>query len=305
MKAAGGVLLAGVLLVSALAGCLEGDGDEGLPREIQMEGWYISVTYAGEDNSTRIKVDSDPDVTDTDGDGLTDFEEWRLGTNPRAADTDGDGLTDFEEVRLGTDPSSWVHDHDQDHFNDYHEIRYYESRNISHETILQFLQNEDVDGDGVRDGVDIDPLSDLRVRIRIASLHVTTTDLDPDDILEIQFTVTTDGESLTLPGTPMAVIVGENSSVNLTFDLNLDDQGIPGEYNNSLSVSVIDQDTKLSETKPLDPDGLPSMDIVRITGKGSFSNSQFDIRTDCRTYHLAGPDAVIRFHIEDISQPWS
>lgn len=303
MRAAGGALLAGMLLVSVIAGCLEGDGEDRLPREIQMEGWYISVTYAGEDNSTRIKVDSNPDVTDTDGDGLTDYEEWDLRTDPRAVDTDKDGLTDFEEVRLGTDPASWMHDHDQDYFNDYHELRYYESRDISHETILLFLQNEDVDGDGMRDGVDIDPLSDLRIRVRITSLHVTTTDLDPDDILEIQFTVTTDGGSLTLPGTPMAIIMGENSSVNLTFDLDLNDQGIPGEYNNSVSVTAIDQDDKLTETSP--SDGLPTMDIVRITGKGSFSDNQFDIRTDCRTYHLAGPDAVILFHMENISIPWS
>ncbi len=37
----------------------------------------------------------DPTIRkDTDGDGLTDLAEVRLGTNPKKADTDGDGLSD-------------------------------------------------------------------------------------------------------------------------------------------------------------------------------------------------------------------
>jgi YD repeat-containing protein len=41
---------------------------------------------------------------DSDGDGLTDEEERRLGTNPFNADTDGDGYPDGLEVALGSDP---------------------------------------------------------------------------------------------------------------------------------------------------------------------------------------------------------
>lgn len=41
---------------------------------------------------------------DSDGDGLTDDEERRIGTNPFNADTDGDGIPDGEEILLGTDP---------------------------------------------------------------------------------------------------------------------------------------------------------------------------------------------------------
>lgn len=41
---------------------------------------------------------------DSDGDGLTDDEERRLGTNPFNPDTDGDGIPDGDEVALGTDP---------------------------------------------------------------------------------------------------------------------------------------------------------------------------------------------------------
>ncbi len=41
---------------------------------------------------------------DSDGDGLTDREERRLGTDPFNPDTDGDGYTDGEEVHFGSDP---------------------------------------------------------------------------------------------------------------------------------------------------------------------------------------------------------
>lgn len=50
-------------------------------------------------------VPLEPLIIDTDGDGLNDDEEARLGTNPLSPDTDGDGLTDYQEVMIyGTDP---------------------------------------------------------------------------------------------------------------------------------------------------------------------------------------------------------
>ena len=37
---------------------------------------------------------------DTDGDGLEDSEEKKLGTDIAKTDTDNDGLSDFEEVEI-------------------------------------------------------------------------------------------------------------------------------------------------------------------------------------------------------------
>ena len=41
---------------------------------------------------------------DSDGDGLSDEEEWTYGTNPNLVDTDSDGVSDLDEISLGTDP---------------------------------------------------------------------------------------------------------------------------------------------------------------------------------------------------------
>jgi hypothetical protein len=66
-------------------------------------------------------VPSEPLIVDTDGDGLTDDEEARLGTNPLNPDTDGDGLTDYEEVMIyGTNPLN--RDTDGDGYSDGEEV---------------------------------------------------------------------------------------------------------------------------------------------------------------------------------------
>jgi lipoprotein-anchoring transpeptidase ErfK/SrfK len=43
-------------------------------------------------------------VPDQDKDGLSDAMEWELGTDPNKSDTDGDGFTDGEEVASGYNP---------------------------------------------------------------------------------------------------------------------------------------------------------------------------------------------------------
>ena len=282
-----------ILILASFSGCL-GDKDadnDGLPDNIEEAGWSVYVTPVGKNVSEEIHVTSNTHRKDTDGDGLTDFQEWSSSvggcvTNPRDKDTDGDGLTDYEEIMVyGTDPLHWADDIDKDNGwwnGDYEEIKYYQSRGINDTVMKQFLNNSDVDGDGIKDGNDIDPLSDLRVRVVIGGIKITSDMDDSDDLLEIVFNLVTDGGLNS--STMIYVPVGINYSVNMSMDLDLNDLGVPGEYNNSISLDVIDEDKGL-ERKPLDIDGFPGMDIVKVSPSGGYAKNDFDIK--------------------DISIPWS
>ena len=107
---------------------------------------------------------TDPNKKDTDGDGLPDaYEIEPLGLSPVDADTDGngvkdgredndkDGLTNLEEYKLGTKPG--YADSDMDGLSDGEEVHKYKTDPLK----------EDTDGDGVSDGKEIemgtDPLT--------------------------------------------------------------------------------------------------------------------------------------------------
>ncbi len=60
-----------------------------------------------DDWELKYKLDpfnSSDALIDSDSDGLTNLQEYKLGTNPRKKDTDGDGVDDGKEVSAGSDP---------------------------------------------------------------------------------------------------------------------------------------------------------------------------------------------------------
>jgi len=303
-----------MLVVTAVSGCLDGD-----PGPIP-DTWTITVTYAGEYTATQnITVRHDPAKTDTDGDGISDYDEWFSGggsgtpTNASNPDTDGDGIPDGLEVQLGSNPTDWRHDVDHDNGNwqgDYQELMFYRRHNISNETSLQFLQTDDVDGDGARDGLDIDPLKDLAVTVTIDAIMITSDMDESDGRYEIQFQLVTDATAISGGEETgrYVVIQGENNTINYEFAADLSDTGTPGEYNNSIALTVIDHDDSLGERKPgeaVTGDRSPDMDFVRIDGNGSYVTDRFDVRSDCHSYTLHGADGTIWLTIEDASQPYS
>ncbi|RLG81192.1 MAG: hypothetical protein DRO09_02205 [Thermoprotei archaeon] len=83
---------------------------DGLIDGEEYFGWETEITTnAGRE---KIWVYSNPNNTDTDGDGLDDLTEKQLGTNPTSKDTDMDGLQDQMEIALNTTPTDWDTDND-------------------------------------------------------------------------------------------------------------------------------------------------------------------------------------------------
>jgi parallel beta-helix repeat protein/predicted outer membrane repeat protein len=73
---------------------------------IDLDGDGISDSWETEYFDNIDYNYQDYEDTDTDGDGLTDLEEYMYGTNPSDRDTDGDGLEDGDEIEIyGTNPT--------------------------------------------------------------------------------------------------------------------------------------------------------------------------------------------------------
>lgn len=63
------------------------------------------IPFISNINPKNIYEGSDVEVIDSDGDGLSDWEEFLWGTDPENIDSDGDGTPDGEEVKLNRDPN--------------------------------------------------------------------------------------------------------------------------------------------------------------------------------------------------------
>jgi hypothetical protein len=89
-----------ILSLVAFSGCTsESDKDgDGLEDGLETRHWSPQTIELMDRRVVRT-VSSDPTLVDTDGDGLTDNEEFFLRTDPRLVDTDEDGLTDCQEAK--------------------------------------------------------------------------------------------------------------------------------------------------------------------------------------------------------------
>lgn len=74
---------------------------ESCPYECCLGGNYLTKQCSRDYECINNKCNA----VDSDGDGLTDIDEKRIGTNPQLYDTDGDMLNDYQEYKiLGTNP---------------------------------------------------------------------------------------------------------------------------------------------------------------------------------------------------------
>jgi hypothetical protein len=114
------------------------DDQDGLSYELELK-------YGFDPN----KADWNDANLDTDGDKVSDRNEWILGTNKEKKDTDGDGISDFYEVISGLDPLRLdfvdaFEDNDNDGLSNEDEKKYGTG-----------IFDPDTDGDSYKDGEEV------------------------------------------------------------------------------------------------------------------------------------------------------
>ncbi len=158
---------------------VDSDGD-GLTDNIEQLGWKVNVVLVdgtvsvlevtSDAGDPSLPVDDPVNVAarDTDNDGLTDQLERILGSNPRQADTDGDSLSDNEEYNAIFTNQNMV-DSDEDGIDDFLEVEFFKTNGLT----------ADSDGDGYTDDVELfernrDPrIADLPAHsVEIGSVHL-------------------------------------------------------------------------------------------------------------------------------------
>lgn len=123
------------------------DGD-GIDDEVEIDGFNIVV------NGIEIHVTSNPTLKDSNNDGLEDGFKKLNNLDPNLDDTDGDGLSDFNELNTyKTDPS--MSDSDEDGIADNIELCLDATTGEGIPgCVTSNPINSDSDGDGIIDGKD-------------------------------------------------------------------------------------------------------------------------------------------------------
>lgn len=84
-----------------------GDGSGKAPgsRPAETETGPLDTDGDGLSDDVEKRLGTNPGNMDSDGDGIDDYcEVYILRTDPLSPDTDGDGVSDFAEILAGTDP---------------------------------------------------------------------------------------------------------------------------------------------------------------------------------------------------------
>jgi hypothetical protein len=81
------------------------DGDD-LSDNLEVLGWNVFVYWEATNEviEGHDTIYSDPGQSDTDNDGLNDFDEFAQVSNPQISDTDRDGWDDYNEVKYDSSP---------------------------------------------------------------------------------------------------------------------------------------------------------------------------------------------------------
>jgi PKD repeat protein len=232
------------------------------------------------------------------GGGYVEYFEIHVTTrtSPRSPDSDGDGLSDFEEVQRAedgwlTDP--WVPDTDRDGLSDGAESEGFRPRSGWPE-VRTDPTSPDTDRDGFRDDVDNDPLHNLMAMIEITYVDIwgENGDGEPEPFLGITFD-DGDGDATTIytkhygdgyDGWDLYEDMDRiRDGLRYTFEVPDDDTSV------QFTVRLFDDDTGDDDKIDINPvDGMGAWTASYTLAGGSWSNCYFTRSEDSSSDDLEG-----------------
>ncbi|WP_267643233.1 hypothetical protein [Haloarchaeobius amylolyticus] len=204
------------------------DSDTKLQRSVSARAKAIRQYHVGYRQATLVlerldRLDVEPNLTDTDGDGVSDARERELGTNATLADTDADGIDDGVET-LGGFPidsdgdlaiDALDSDSDADHLPDY-----VEGRADTDANGIENFRDPDDDGDTIPTRTEVEDGKELFLDYDYdGTFNWLDTDADGD------------GASDRVEGT----VDHDNDTVPAYLDNDKDEDGLPDFYEKNVT----------------------------------------------------------------------
>ncbi len=182
------------LMSSSAASYLWSSGETTQSIWVHNSGSYtvtVSNGTCSSQPSAAVAVTAANCNIDSDGDGLSDFDEVNnYGTDPNNPDTDGDGYNDGHEIAFGSDP---LNPCDPNPLNPVCDIDGDGLTNAEEATAGTDPNNPDTDGDGVLDGEEVHGIDDPSTTYVVVG---TSDPLDPCDPINTSASCDTDGDGL-------------------------------------------------------------------------------------------------------------
>ncbi|MEM7801829.1 MAG: hypothetical protein AAF633_21725, partial [Chloroflexota bacterium] len=279
-------------------GHAESDGISAADAGAEPTEALLAASQAQLVTNNQITCGTGNTITDTDFDGTSDFVENCLGTNAFNFDTDLDGITDTLEINgiVFTDTLNVVHtiysnpheiDSNRDGLDDLSEwpapIGFAPSADPDGDNIHN-LWDDDNDGDGIVDKLDIDPFSKSEYRSDFAirtglngssfnGVQYIEFQVQPQDQSRFQLLTTELDWPYDDQGTLQARDVSRSDELTFTPMLKIEANTLPDVFRRGYGVSIIQQ----GGTEYVYVDLSPVTDAGRITGfygKVAYSQSQ-------------------------------
>lgn len=253
-------------------------------------------------SGTLADTDEDgvPDADeDSDGDGISNFDECEIGTNPAAPDSDHDSLPDADEVSGETDPTAA--DTDGDGVDDGFEVR-----------VGLDPTEADSDGNGVDDGADE---ADVTLSAAQANYGPEEYGNEPDPIEEgfevAPAEIEASGavsvlQQLVVVDTPAESVVGALTSVGLVLssEPDVDDAPAgPALRSASGTANATVSSLSMGYSASVAAGRLANLAPVRwndATGTWEFVDNDVSVSTARRTISIDSPELGMSYAVVDL-----